>query len=138
MEQKYKWTELFLTHTWRNDSLGRDNHARVSVINDYLNRRGYCTWFDSNRMEGQIRDKMSEGVDFTKCVVVFVTQEYITKIESGDEKDNCFFEYNRAVTQKTAKKMICVVMEKELENTAKWTGPLKESMGNSLFVSMFP
>ena len=94
MEQKYKWTDLFLTHNW---GKGNDNHARVSIINEYLNRMGYSTWFDSQRMEGDIREKMEEGINFTRCVVVFVTAEYIRKLDSGKKSDNCLFEFNKAI-----------------------------------------
>ena len=72
-EKSHKSTNGFLTHTWQDDSRGRPNHARVAVVNDLLNRRGFTTWFDSKKMTGQIREKMKEGVDHTDCVIVFVT-----------------------------------------------------------------
>lgn len=34
----------FLTHAWGEDGSGRDNHRRVSVINDMLKQRGVITW----------------------------------------------------------------------------------------------
>ena len=100
MEQMYKHTDTFLTHTWRTDLQERDNHQRVAQVNEHLNKRGFVTWFDSKRMEGSIREKMKEGIDFTSCVIVFVTEAYMQKIDSGDKNDNCLFEYERAMTMK--------------------------------------
>jgi repressor of nif and glnA expression len=46
-------TATFLTHDWGRDELGRDNHARVSFVNGELKKRGYSTWFDSDKMTGK-------------------------------------------------------------------------------------
>ena len=99
MEQVHKRTDVFLTHTWRTDLEGRDNHARVRIVNEHLNRLGYSSWFDEKCMTGDIKAKMAEGVDFTKCVLVFVTEEYMKKIDSKED-DNCKFEFDRALAQK--------------------------------------
>ena len=40
-------TEVFLSHNWGDDDLGRDNHERVVQINDLLVDAGYVTWCDS-------------------------------------------------------------------------------------------
>ncbi len=37
-------THVFLTHNWGTDELQRDNHRRVAVFNDGLQRRGWITW----------------------------------------------------------------------------------------------
>ena len=44
-------THVFLTHNWGQDT-GHNNHQRVSAVNDELIKRGYCTWFDDDRMTG--------------------------------------------------------------------------------------
>ena len=36
-------TDVFLSHNWRKDESGRDNHKRVSLINKWLKKRGYET-----------------------------------------------------------------------------------------------
>ena len=51
-------TDCFLTHDWGKDELGRDNHQRVLKINAYLKNRGLITWFDSDRMIGEIVAQM--------------------------------------------------------------------------------
>ena len=82
MSQSYKHTDLFLTHTWRKDEEQRDNHARVAILNEALSKMGFTTWFDSDKMEGSVREKMREGIEYTDCVIVFVTQEYLKKLDS--------------------------------------------------------
>ena len=42
-------TDVFLTHDWGKDELGRGNHERVAVVNTALKELGYTTWFDSDR-----------------------------------------------------------------------------------------
>ena len=39
-------TDLFLSHNWSPDEKGRNNHDRVSVINEALKKLGYKCWFD--------------------------------------------------------------------------------------------
>lgn len=39
-------TDRFLTHNWRKDELDRNNHDRVSTINEELKILGYQTWLD--------------------------------------------------------------------------------------------
>jgi hypothetical protein len=100
----------FLTHDWGKDELGRDNHQTVTRVNTALKSRGVVTWFDSERMEGHIRDKMVAGIDASACVVVFITQRYMAKVGGQDHKDNCKLEFNYATDVK-AGRMLAVPME---------------------------
>jgi hypothetical protein len=47
-------TDIFLTHNWGVDDLGRQNHDRVVVINEALKSLGFVTWFDNDRMTGDV------------------------------------------------------------------------------------
>jgi hypothetical protein len=47
-----------MTHDWNTDELGRNNHARVSKMNEEFKKMGFKTWFDEERMDGQITQKM--------------------------------------------------------------------------------
>ena len=44
-------TDVFLSHNCRKDESGRDNHERVSLINKWLKKLGYETWFDKEKLE---------------------------------------------------------------------------------------
>ena len=39
-------TDVFLSHNWGPDESGRDNHERVSKLNEALKSKGIKTWFD--------------------------------------------------------------------------------------------
>jgi WD40 repeat protein len=106
--------DVFLTHDWNPDELGRNNHERVSKMNTALQERGFKTWFDEEHMEGKIKEKMIDGIDRSVCVVVFITNNYISKASGKGEKgerDNCFLEFDRAAKTKGRNKMIPMVME---------------------------
>ena len=55
--------DAFLTHDWGNDELGRSNHARVAEVNRLLKAAGFVTWFDEDRMQGDIVSQMANGID---------------------------------------------------------------------------
>lgn len=55
-------TDVFLCHNWGSDESGRDNHQRVSLINKELLQGGYKTWFNEDKMTGNIDEKMARGI----------------------------------------------------------------------------
>ena len=79
---------LFLSHAWAKDTLGRDNHERVARLNDGLRARKLATWFDAQGdMTGNTLQAMTNGIDESSAVAVFVTREYIEKCKK-EENDN--------------------------------------------------
>jgi 5S rRNA maturation endonuclease (ribonuclease M5) len=129
-------TDVFLSHDWGTDQRERSNHSRVSRINDFLKAKGLITWFDSDRMEGDIRSKMTDGIEHTKCIVVFITDNYRKKVNQSDNRDNCRYEFKYAFAQKGAEKMISVVMEERMRNTRTWQGELGGALGDFLYIDM--
>jgi hypothetical protein len=73
-------TDAFFTHNWGPDSEGRDNHQRVALVVKEMQNRGLGCWFDSERMTGAVRRKMTTGIDNTKCMIIFITNKYKTKV----------------------------------------------------------
>jgi hypothetical protein len=69
-----KQTHVFLTHNWTKDERGRNNHLRVMAVNNALKALGFITWFDEEKMQGNIRRLMTEGVDLTLVMLTFVTR----------------------------------------------------------------
>ena len=55
--------DAFLTHDWGTDREGRNNHTRVARVNAALQRAGLRTWFDEEKMRGDIHARMAEGID---------------------------------------------------------------------------
>ena len=126
-----KKTDCFLSHNWGDNNL---NHKKIATINSALQKRGLVTWFDENEMEGNIRFKMAEGIDNTKCVIVFITDQYRNKVNGIDMKDNCKYEFSYAVNQLGPQNMIPVVMEASMRNTYDWKGELGAALGSMLYI----
>jgi hypothetical protein len=128
-------TDVFLTHDWGIDELGRVNHDRVAAINEALKLLGFVTWFDSDKMTGDVEDKMVSGIDNTSVILVFVTQRYMNKVNGSDANDNCRKEFKYATKKKSSTKMIPVVMEPRMkDNKGNWTGLVMMELGSILYV----
>lgn len=50
------------------------------MINNELKARGILTWFDEEQMKGNIVTAMCNGIDKARCILVFVTSHYMTKV----------------------------------------------------------
>ena len=83
-----KW-DVFLTHDWGYDQNNVSNHDRVSLINKILKKLGYRTWFDEDRMTGNIVDQMCHGIKNSTIILVFITKRYSDKVGGDDGNDNC-------------------------------------------------
>ena len=106
--------DAFLTHYWGFDELQRDNHKRVQRFNQGLKKRNFRVWFDEESLKGNIQKQMSDGIDCSAVVLVFITQRYMDKVEGKGAKgelDNCMYEFSYAAQTKGRKMMIPVVME---------------------------
>ena len=128
--------DAFLTHNWGNkDVNGKyDNHERVVKINQGLRALELNPWFDSERMEGTIAEKMCDGIDKSRCVVVFITKAYIEKVGGSNRSDNCQLEFLYSARKKTRGLMIAVVMEKQCLNPSLWTGQVDFILGGDLYI----
>jgi hypothetical protein len=155
----------FFSHTWREDTYGRDNHKRVMAIANAVKAQGINVWIDEEemtgaprgrahfgrekkrgmaagqfrktvRVAGDILNRMCEGIEGSDVTVVFVTQEYLLKVQKKDH-DNCKFEFNYALQRQGLEKMLPVVMEEALADTRAWTGPVAGVLGNVLHVPMW-
>jgi hypothetical protein len=126
-------TDCFLSHNWGEKCM---NHLKVKNVNESLKKRGMKIWFDENKIDGNIRYKMAEGIDNTKCFVVFITREYRDKVNGIDMKDNCKYEFTYAMNQMGSQNMIPVVMEPEMRETHKWKGELGAALGSMLYVDL--
>ncbi len=128
-------THVFLAHTWMVDELGRNNHNRVSKINEELIQRGFITWFDATELSGDIRQKMADGLYNTCCVILFLTKGYEKKINSNDQKDNCFYEFNVIAGDNLVNRRIPVAMEKAMIDPRNWQrARLQAELGTQLII----
>ncbi|CAK4121066.1 unnamed protein product [Aphanomyces euteiches] len=128
-------TDVFLTHDWGTDA---STHKQVSIVNGLLKDKGITTWFDEEKMEGNVKKQMIRGIDNTRAIVVFVTQRYIDKVGGNNAEDNCQLEFNYASRRKTANKMIPVLIDPDpdLKNPSSWTGEVGFVLGGHLYLDM--
>jgi hypothetical protein len=127
---------VFLTHDWGKE-LGHDNHARVRRINEELQKRGFSTWFDNDRMQGNIMEQMSQGIDQSALVLVFVTRRYVEKVAGSDATDNCKLEFEYSHRRKGVQQlMLPVVMEERMRDGKTWGGAVGMALGGVLYVDM--
>ena len=129
-------TDVFLSHDWGKDEYGRDNHQRVSLINDELKARGYKTWFDEEKLAGNIDMEMAQGIEQTEGVIAFITRRYYEKVNGENARDNCQKEFQHASEIKTRAKIVPVVMEESMRDATPWKGLAGINIGREMYVDM--
>ena len=129
-------TDVFLSHDWGKDEYGRDNHKRVSLINDELKARGYKTWFDEEKLAGNIDMEMTQGIEQTEGVIAFITRRYYEKVNGENARDNCQKEFQHASEIKTRAKIVPVVMEESMRDATPWKGLAGINIGREMYVDM--
>ena len=129
-------TDVFLSHDWGKDEYGRDNHQRVSLINDELKARGYKTWFDEEKLAGNIDMEMTQGIEQTEGVIAFITRRYYEKVNGENARDNCQKEFQHASEIKTRAKIVPVVMEESMRDATPWKGLAGINIGREMYVDM--
>ena len=122
--------KAFASHNWGSDAL---NHKRVVKLCTVLRERGVDVWLDETHMKGNILDAMCKGIDESDVVLVFVTREYIDKVQGGTITDNCRREFMYA-SQAHAQKMIAVRFDADLG--AHWSGPVGMVLGSTMYADM--
>lgn len=127
--------DAFLTHDWRLDADGRDNHQRVCRIAEGLKAHGIKVWLDEHQMQDDINIAMCRGIERSRVVVMFVTKVYCNKVDGDNAQDNCKGEFT--YIQQLRKPVIPVPMERGMLNTQAWTGPVGMRYGTQLYVAQF-
>ena len=73
----HKEFDVFLSHNW---GLDNANHKRVIAIARQLTARGLKVWIDADYMFGHLQTTMTNAIDQSKAVLVFITEEYLAKV----------------------------------------------------------
>jgi hypothetical protein len=134
--------DTFFTHDWGMDERGRPNHDRVARVYRGIQEAGFVAWFDEEQMRGDINKTMSDALEKSSCVVVFVTRRYIEKASGNGDRgpdDNCKFEFDNALLMEHlgVGKMIAVVMEPRCRAPSNWpNGTVKGKLGPKLYIDL--
>ena len=105
-------------------------------MNAALQELGFITWFDEQRMRGNVAHQMANGIDNSQVVLVFVTKRYLLKVDGAGargDNDNCKFEFEYACNRKGVEKMLSVVMEADCTDTSSWQGIVGGRFGSRLY-----
>ena len=78
-QPNHKEFDVFLSHNWGTPP-AIANHKRVVAIARQLTTRGLRVWVDENEMHAHLPQAMTEGIDQSKVVLVFITEEYLAKV----------------------------------------------------------
>ena len=87
---------LFMSHSWDADSIGRSTHDRVKYLKKQLQNLGWKIWFDEEQLflGCNIDIEMSNGIQNSDAVCVCITKSYINKVNG--QNNNCAKEWNFA------------------------------------------
>ena len=125
---------LFISHCWTKDLCGRDNHARVKMLNNtLLCSNKVDTWFDETSMRSDLTQSMCNGIDNCDIVLVCISRAYINKCQQN-ENDNCKLELNYAYERKGCTHLLPVVMEEDCLLQRSWGGPVGAYLNKHLYV----
>eukprot|EP01036_Dinobryon_divergens_P032317 gene32318-41879_t len=124
-------TDVFLAYDW---SMNEKHYQLVAKVNALLKVRGFTTWFDDDKLEGDMKHKISKGIDNCRVVLHFITDSYVNRIAKQSLLNNCFVGFNHANHRK--KIQISVVIEKEMRDIGSWEGPLGMVLGALPFVDL--
>ena len=124
-------SHVFMSHNW---GRGNGDHNLVARIHKALERQGVKCWFDEDDLKsGNILEKMAHGIENSKGVLVFVTDEYRKKVNGNNDRDNCKYEFKYAALMKP-ENMVAVVLEPEMRDTKIWGGMLGATLGSNLYM----
>ena len=123
--------KLFASHDWGTNG---KTHARVKEVVTCLRERGHTVWFDEEHMKGNIVDAMCHGIDTCDVVLVFVTCNYMNKVASRDDSDNCRREFMYAQRRHGTSSMVTIRFDPDLPKS--WFGPVGMLLGERLYADL--
>jgi len=129
--------QLFFSHTWKQDNLGRETHKRVYELARNMRKYGWTTWFDEDDMAGNIDAAMASGIDNADVIIVCLTEMYCKKVNETArdprKRDNCLKEWTYSNIRD--KLIIPVIMEPCLYNMKQWpAGVVLLYLGSTLYI----
>lgn len=128
--------EIFISHAWGYDELGRDNHNRSKEIADMLLKKNYGVWFDDYDMYGNIDNAIMRGINNSKIVIICLTKKYCEKVNNAINNnflnDNCYKEWNYCLFKQ--KIIIPIIMEPCMKNIYFQDGIIQMYLNNTLYI----
>ena len=119
--------DVFLSHAWGTDALGRNTHARARALRDELRRRGWSVWFDEDELVAgrDVDASMCAGVESARAVCFCVTRRLLARVDdgccaTGVVSNNCAKEWNAAMRCASGVLVIPVIFEPQMLDLQNW------------------
>jgi len=105
----------------------------MMAVNESLKSKGIVTWFDSEQIDGDMVMQTTDGIDKSACVLVAISQRYMTKVDGKDDNDSCKIEFQYAQRKKNISKMVPIPIETRCLNPQEWSGSVGALLGGQLY-----
>lgn len=130
-------SKIFFSHAWTKDKLGRNTHYRVLELYNNLKNIGWNIWIDENEIKSNIDADITQGINSSDVIIVFLTDGYIKKVNENANnpysRDNCLKEWTYMNFCK--KFIIPIVFEPYLLNFDNWnSGIISLYIGSTLYL----
>ena len=127
---------IFLSHAWKIDELGRDNHQRVVLFARALENIGWCVWLDDDQIHGHVDSCVARGIDKSCAVLFFLTKAFFERVDDPAKIascSNCLNEWTYAINRR--KVAIPVIMEPSLRDVLCWpSGIVTMRLASSVYI----
>lgn len=124
---------LFMSHSWNQDTKERPTHERVKLLKQELDKLGWKVWIDEEQLlvGCNIDVSLANGIKQSDVICTCLTRSYIEKVNS--QNNNCSKEWNFA--QIIGKKILPLIMEEELLDVKAWPqGLMTMYLGNTFHI----
>ena len=130
--------QLFLSHAWKPDDLGRNTHDRVRVLKNSLKSIGWSVWFDEDDMKLNIDASMITGIENSEVVLACLTKEYIKQLNESSfcirkKNKNCAKEWKYAIARN--KIVLALVLEPGIMSNAWPPGIITMYICDQLYIN---
>ena len=128
--------DCFLSYEVGVDSSGRNIVEKVERFNAALKARGLMTWMAERGTGQQVIQQVCSGIDKSRCMITFLTKGYIDRVAKNNPTDTCSMEFNYNLRRKHPHNVIPAVLEKEILDPSKWSGPIGVVLGELPYVNL--
>eukprot|EP00512_Aurantiochytrium_limacinum_P008835 CAMPEP_0171541646 /NCGR_PEP_ID=MMETSP0960-20121227/1889_1 /TAXON_ID=87120 /ORGANISM="Aurantiochytrium limacinum, Strain ATCCMYA-1381" /LENGTH=241 /DNA_ID=CAMNT_0012089023 /DNA_START=42 /DNA_END=767 /DNA_ORIENTATION=- len=117
-----KTYDVFLSHSWGKD---KSIHKLARDVGDVLQKEyGISCWLDEKEVKhGDISTVLAQGINDSTLGVVFVSREYMDKVNSdpiNEPEQFCRAEFKYMVKTMSIRRLIPVVVEEEMLEQREW------------------
>jgi hypothetical protein len=120
---------VYLSYDW-----GGDSHKKVKYIASLFDSHGLKSWMNDSNNRDNVEVSSVEGIRKCHFFVLFLTASFNEKIKREEE---CVFrELNYAAYSLSPKKIVVVVLEKEMARRENWADVLLLLLASNVYFDL--